>query len=278
MRNEEINKAKGRSRGVGGLILIIIGACLLLKRLDLDIPYWVFSWQMIVIGIGLLVGIQHGFRGGAWLIMVLIGGIFLAGDILHWPYNTARFIWPVVLIVVGVVVLIKRNNVFDDTKGNGIFGGHGDYGDDYHDDSHRDDAKKKADEYQYQYRSRWYDGKSMSNEDSINTTAIFSGLDRVVVSKDFKGGFVTSIFGGSDINFMQADINGTAVLDITAIFGGCEIVVPSHWTIKLDDLTTIMGGIEDKRPMELLKAADKDKVLVLKGTCVCGGVEIKSYR
>ncbi len=32
----------------------------------------------------------------------------------------------------------------------------------------------------------------------------------------------------------RADINGEAVLDITTLFGGVEIVVPASWDVKLD--------------------------------------------
>ncbi len=36
------------------------------------------------------------------------------------------------------------------------------------------------------------------------------------------------------INFMNADINGTAVMDVSAVFGGCEITVPAHWKVQVD--------------------------------------------
>ena len=96
------------------------------------------------------------------------------------------------------------------------------------------------------------------------------------MSKNFKGGDVTSIFGGTVLNFMKADIQGTAVLDVTAIFGGCEIIVPSNWKLKVD-VTSIMGGVDDKRYPELLTDNGPEKMLILKGSCIFGGLEIKSY-
>jgi hypothetical protein len=96
-----------------------------------------------------------------------------------------------------------------------------------------------------------------------------------VVSKNLKGGKVTAIFGGADINMLQADFQGVIELDATCIFGGLELIVPSNWNVKVD-ITTVLGGVEDKRPVELI-GDNPDKVLLLKGTCIFGGVEIKSY-
>lgn len=96
------------------------------------------------------------------------------------------------------------------------------------------------------------------------------------MSRDFKGGDVTAIFGGAVLNFMKADINGAAVIDISAVFGGCEIVVPANWKIQVD-ITTILGGVEDKRHTDLITNGPAEKLLILKGACVFGGVEIRSY-
>ncbi|HVI45665.1 MAG TPA: DUF5668 domain-containing protein [Chitinophaga sp.] len=247
MKNEDIIASRRRSRGFGGLILIIVGVCLLLQKMDLDIPNWVFSWQMLLIGIGLLVGLKHRFMGSAWLIMISVGGIFLAGEIMDWPYNSARFIWPLVLIVIGIAVVFNRHR---------------------HDDEDRKDMFTSV-------FARDLGGDPSVGEDSINVSAMFSGVNKVIVSKDFKGGQVSTICGGVDLNFMKADINGRVELEITTIMGGCELLVPSNWTVKVD-IITIMGGVEDKRPVTLMNN-DKDKVLVLKGSCTFGGVEIKSY-
>ncbi|CAL1516882.1 LiaF transmembrane domain-containing protein [Chitinophaga sp. MM2321] len=256
MENEDIIAAKRKSRNMGGVILIIVGACLLLQRMDLDIPSWVFSWQTILIAVGILVGVKHNFRGGGWIAMILVGGIFLAGEILRWPYNTARFIWPVALIAVGLAIVLKKT-LFEDS--------------DYCKTGFRHKNFKEN-----HYEGSVSDYRSTSEHDYINSSAIFSGINKIILSKDFKGGSVSSIFGGTDLNFMQADINGTVVLDVTAIFGGCEIVVPSNWTVNVD-INTIMGGIEDKRPRELTISNSKDKILLLKGSCIFGGVEVKSY-
>ncbi|HEY0610067.1 MAG TPA: LiaF domain-containing protein, partial [Chitinophaga sp.] len=114
-----------------------------------------------------------------------------------------------------------------------------------------------------------------SSDDLVNALAVFGGDNRVVLSKNFQGGDITSIFGGSEVNFTQADFTGTVVVEATAVFGGIELIVPANWEVKME-VNTIFGGVEDKRPVELM-GPNPDKMLVIRGTCVFGGIEIKSY-
>ncbi|WP_142683437.1 LiaF transmembrane domain-containing protein [Chitinophaga polysaccharea] len=244
MRNEDIEASRRKGRFVGGAVLIIVGACLLLQRLDLNLPHWLFSWQMILIAVGIVIGAKHNFRLGGWIGMVLLGGIFLANEILHLPYATAKFIWPVALILVGIMLIFKRNYPGKDWA-----------------------ARKKSFGASQEFAT---------GEDVLEATAIFGSVNKVIMSRDFKGGDVTAIFGGAVLNFMKADINGAAVIDISAVFGGCEIVVPANWKIQVD-ITTILGGVEDKRHTDLITNGPAEKLLILKGACVFGGVEIRSY-
>ena len=65
-----------------GLVLIIIGAVLLIEKMGADLPYWLFTWPMILIVIGVVSGLKHGFKNASWLIMICIGGFFLADEII----------------------------------------------------------------------------------------------------------------------------------------------------------------------------------------------------
>jgi hypothetical protein len=69
------------------------------------------------------------------------------------------------------------------------------------------------------------------------------------------------------------------VLDLTQIFGGTKLIVPHHWKVQSKDLVAVFGGVEDKRPMlgSTSPTDENSKVLVLKGTCIFGGIDIKSY-
>jgi predicted membrane protein len=81
--------------------------------------------------------------------------------------------------------------------------------------------------------------------------------------------------GGADINLGQADIQGEVVLDVTAVFGGVKIVLPSNWKV-VSEMSAVFGGIEDKRQV-VEDNARMDKLLILRGTSVFGGIEIKNF-
>jgi hypothetical protein len=114
-----------------------------------------------------------------------------------------------------------------------------------------------------------------TQDDYIDSTCIFSGAKKVILSKNFKGGDMVNIFGGCEIDLTQADMTSPAILEVTAIFGGATLIVPSNWAIK-SEAVTIFGGIGDKR--RIMPMTDgPTKTLILKGTMVFGGMEIRSY-
>ena len=55
--------------------------------------------------------------------------------------------------------------------------------------------------------------------DSVN---VFGGSHQTIYSKNFKGGEITAVFGGCDVNLTQADFEGVVAIDVTAIFGGAK--------------------------------------------------------
>jgi len=65
-------------------------------------------------------------------------------------------------------------------------------------------------------------------------------------------------------------------MDIRAVFGGCEIIVPSHWDVK-NEMFVALGSVEDERVIRMTGTDQKRTQLILRGTCVFGGVDIKSF-
>jgi predicted membrane protein len=83
--------------------------------------------------------------------------------------------------------------------------------------------------------------------------------------------------GGAEIVLTQSDLNSSRVeLEITQVFGGTKIIVPPHWKVS-SDLVAIFGGIEDRRPLMSNQAISDEKHLVIKGTSIFGGIDIRSY-
>jgi predicted membrane protein len=241
-----------------GVLLLLIGSVALMKSYVPNFPAWLFSWQTLLIVLGLFIGVRHRFHGGAWFILILIGGAFLANDyFLHGDLR--KHLWPLILILLGVFF---------------IFGSH-------HRKNRCFEKKNKDPQNLEPFVSvtagvEVPPGKEKYSEDNfVDTTSIFGGAKKNILSKDFKGGDVVNVFGGTELNLTQADINGTAVLELTTIFGGTKLIVPSNWSVK-SEAVTIFGGIEDKRQLPQV-SNHPEKVLLLRGTVIFGGIDIKSF-
>lgn len=236
-----------------GLIILIIGVAALLKAMMLPLPNWIFSWPMLLIVIGFFSGLKHGFRGAFWFILMLVGGAFLVERIVPGS-NIQRYIWPGALILVGLAFIFRPRRQFGDYCSTG---------------------EKKTDRNSGIEEATVVDETQNTREDILEATSIFGGIKKNVLSKNFKGGDVTNIMGGTEINFSQADIKGNVILELTQVFGGTKLVVPSDWDIK-SDIVAIFGGIEDKRSLENI-SINPGKVLQLKGTSIFAGIEIRNF-
>lgn len=110
-------------------------------------------------------------------------------------------------------------------------------------------------------------------EKDLDIFAVFSGLNRPIKSKEFKGGKVSALMAGVELDFTEAGLSGNqAAVEVTAILGGIDIRVPNDWEVVVDS-SAFLGGVEDKhRPTP---AAEKKPTLYIKATAILGGIEIK---
>ncbi|MEQ9287871.1 MAG: DUF5668 domain-containing protein [Cyclobacteriaceae bacterium] len=115
-----------------------------------------------------------------------------------------------------------------------------------------------------------------TDDEYIDEVSILGGSEKTITSRNFKGGKITSLFGGSKINFLNAELSPDEnILDVFCMFGGSTLIVPSDWTIIMDSFI-IFGGYSDKRPFTSNVSPNPDKVLRIKGFVMFGGGEIKS--
>ncbi|HWJ93563.1 MAG TPA: DUF5668 domain-containing protein, partial [Telluria sp.] len=106
----------------------------------------------------------------------------------------------------------------------------------------------------------------------VNATAILGGFERRIITQDFRGGEVTAILGGCDLDMRGASINGEAVLNVFALFGGISIKCPPDWTVVVHG-TPILGGFEEK---VAAPPPGVSKRLVVTGYAIMGGVEVRN--
>jgi predicted membrane protein len=128
-------------------------------------------------------------------------------------------------------------------------------------------------------RKGWNSESSIQRvgDDYIDYVHIFSGGERQIVSDSFKGGKITAVFGGTEIDLTKAKLApGVSELEVACVFGGATIIVPDDWNVKIE-VVPVLGGFGDSRKLHPGRTIDMSRQLVIKGAIVFGGGEIKSY-
>jgi predicted membrane protein len=222
-------------RLVLGLGIILIGILFLLGNMDIIDPHvYLQYWPAIimVIGIAYMIQCQHG-PGRIWGAVLTFVGAAMLLDRLYFIHFNLWDYWPLILVVSGIMMIVRAST------------------------HHR--------------RIVSADAESRDAHNFIKAVAIMGGFKRINNSQDFKGGELTAIMGGFELDLRDASFNGEAVIDIFALMGGMSMRVPEDWLIVID-ISPIMGGFEDKtRPPK-----ESSKRLIIKGTTIMGGIEIKN--
>jgi hypothetical protein len=278
------NFAKPRNDGsiAFGVIILGIGLVLLFRKFGLYIPDWVLTWPMILIAVGTYTLISQQFKSFFGSVVLFIGVYFLLKREFDLDLGLDQFIWPVGLIALGIYLILHKkqeNKALEEVRKNW--------------ESSRkkktdasssekiesaevvDDAPASQEEPTKAPDSGFVRATGTAFMDRINESVIFSGVNRKLMTKDFQGGKATVIFGGLDLDLTQVDFTGVVTLDLEVGFGGVKLLVPPHWDVRTE-VSNIAAGLEDKR-MFREGGVDTNKVLILKGTLLFSGLEIKSF-
>jgi len=223
------------------IILITAGVILLLNSFEIipdNISHIIISWPMLLIAIGIF-GFTKERHNFGNLMLLTIGVFFLVPRMWNIDNYESTF-WPIMLILLGILMITR----FSSMK------------------SRLSDVSKSA---------------NQGSDDLIDDVSIFGGGERIYTTQNFQGGKITAIFGGSEIDLSRAKLaQGTNVLEVTFIFGGSNIIVPQNWRIQMET-TSIFGSVSDKRRVIDVDSFEKDTSLIIKGSAIFGGGEIKSY-
>ena len=230
-----------------GVILIALGVILILERLNLipeSVADMLISWQMLLVGIGVLSLIGGNRTAGT--ILIVIGGTFMIPELITVPHEIRRIYFPLILVAIGIVILFRQRgpNKFQFSKENNPV-------------------------------------NNIPNGDSFNTFddfVIFGGREIFVNSQALAGGKATSIFGGIEFDLRKANLQpGGAIIDCVSVFGGCGFKIPMDWNVR-NEVTTIFGAFTDKRGDTYSdKYYDPSKTIVIKGVSIFGGIEVKHF-
>ncbi len=265
-----------------GVILLGIGIVLLLRKFGLYIPSWVLTWPMILIAVGTFTLINQQFKSFFGSVVLFIGVYFLLKREFDLDLGIDQFIWPVGLIALGAYLILhkkKENKVLKEARTNWESSRKKKTttSDSEKIDSAEvvEDAAPSKEESTKTPDSGFVRATGTAFFDRINESVVFGGVNRKLMTKNFQGGKATVIFGGLDLDLTQVDFTGVVTLDLEVGFGGVKLIVPPHWDVRTE-VSTIAAGLEDKR-MFREGGVDTNKVLILKGTLLFSGLEIKSF-
>lgn len=244
---QQWERDRNRGKIFGGILIVGIGVLFLLRESGIWLPEWIFTWQMLVIAIGLYVGIKHSFRSVGWMITVLVGLTFMIKEFAPW-LHIGKFLWPLAIILVGIFIIFKPRREYCEGKM----------------------------KWKNRRRPDDFSADTKSGEDIVDFNAVFGSINKNIISKNFRGGEVNAVFGGAEINLMNADFEGKIQLEINAVFGGVRLIIPPNWNIK-SEIAAVMGSVEDNRPITSEVQPDGEKVLILQGNAVFGGIELQSF-
>lgn len=109
--------------------------------------------------------------------------------------------------------------------------------------------------------------------DEIVAVAIFGPLEFRSTSRNFRGGRLECWYGGGVLDLRDATLAPEgATLQVRAVFGGGQILVPSDW--KVVSTVSGMGGLQDVRDAKGY-AADAPE-LIIEGVLIAGGFAVSS--
>ena len=230
-----------RNRVFFGILIALIGTGLLLKTMGI-LTYFDLNetWPVVLIIIGVMLGYKNRGRRNAWWILIVIGVAHMIPQFTIMGRSSSHYVWPAVMIAAGIAIAVRPRRKREDCFPHGI-------------------------------------NSTINTDPNLDIDVTFGGRKEVVTSKDFRGGTVAVTFGGVELNLTQADFTAPSVIiDFRVSFSGVEIIVPSHWEIQ-NEINPSMGSVEDERTIQTATGNEVKKILILRGSCSFGSIEIKSY-
>ncbi|MBC7985043.1 MAG: hypothetical protein H7Y02_14440 [Candidatus Obscuribacterales bacterium] len=212
------------------------------------------------------------------LLVIGLGAIFLASNLgLMDAHAPLRFFWPIAFIALGVSLLIERTG--PRRNWGWVWIGIGVWAFAYQQDWIDIDFGDIAFPALLLFIGSRLVARAVHSPSGDGTRtetrvyAILSGNETRSVPNPFKEAEVIAIMGGVKLDLTHAQMDGDkATVDVTVVMGGVEIYAPSDWTVT-NQILPMLGAAEDKRrPV----ATPSTKTLVVRGTVVMGGVEIKN--
>lgn len=275
-----------------GLLFLVIGGGYLAEVLGFIDEFTIFfdGWWTLFIIVPCFCGLFKADGGKVGNLIGIAIGLFLllmAQDVL-----SGEKLWA--LLIAAVCVLIGVNLIFPKRQTSGSREVHEDR---FDRGEHKQGGRNESATVEHftdaevvedgVYRDVTEEGRSgkesfaedcqtyenAADMDKIVCSAVFSGRDIRVDNSYFNGADLSALFGGIDMNLKNALVKKNVTIDVRAVFGGIDIIMPAGVRVVVD-VTPILGGVENGTRTPL-GADENTPTVFIKGTCLFGGVEIK---
>lgn len=224
-----------------GFVIIIFGVFLGLREADiLSFNIFFDGWWTLFIIIPCTIGLITDRNKTPHLIGILIGVILLVRYYVDLS-EYKGYIFPACAVLVGIFIII---NSFA--------------------------SKKEKTTNHVTVEGFSVDNFVPTDYDGQNEYyAVFSGKD-LRPQGVFTGGKFTATFGGLKLDLRNADIADNCVIDVSATFGGVDIIVPSNVRVVVKS-NSIFGGTGDKTNKNIPADA---KTVYINAVNLFGGTDI----
>lgn len=242
MDSNSSERAPMRASVIIGILFMAAGLVVFLKNFGFWDIRWheIFTWQMVLIVVGMFLLCGRDSRKAGW-VLIGIGVVFWIAEFVHLSETLRKLVWPVVLMVGGLVLVIGRRRT-DGASDVEVIGG------------------------------AVNDSGETASTNRFNVSSSLSSRSYKPVTSHITGGMVQCTMGSVRLDLSAVELEGnSATIDLSCVFGSCNIIVPALWRVQFN-MNTFMGSAVDLRPTPTPPA--DAPLLVVTGRLVTGSCRV----
>ncbi len=109
------------------------------------------------------------------------------------------------------------------------------------------------------------------DDDEFSVVAGASGSEFQSRASNLREGRVLAVMGGVELDLTDAGIEAGATLDVKAVMGGVDVIVPPEWRVELIS-KAVFGGVSNQTDPD--RGRDDAPLLLVRAQAIMGGIEI----
>lgn len=101
---------KSDNRLAWGVTLLVFGCLFLIRQLHIipaELANIVFDFKNYPLIIGIIFLLCHSNKNIGF-VLITVGLLFRLSDIIHWTKDISNFIWPILLITAGALLVFRK--------------------------------------------------------------------------------------------------------------------------------------------------------------------------